>query len=191
MHNRILAKNRNKDAPPLTFNFPPTLCLDQGYCEALSEELCIIGQEWEILPATPETYQRIPDQCGIYLFVWNPHFKLRSENGNHDLRQVLYVGKANATHSTLRSRYKQEYSKIIHSDLAVFWSSNDPKNREERLKKYLNLDVLEYWFLAVENTTAIIDDLESDLIKLLLPPANSHSKNRVIRAKPEKPKTAF
>ena len=111
--------------------------------------------------------------------------------GDHSLRQILYIGKANSRSSTLKTRYKNEYSKIINSELDVFWSNDQPKNRKKLLQKHLNLDILEYWFLAIDKPTPIIDDLETDLIKLFSPPANSINKNRDIRAKTEQPITAF
>ncbi|NQE65004.1 hypothetical protein E1H18_785 [Caulobacter sp. RHG1] len=51
-------------------------------------------------------------------------------------------------------------------------------NRAAALKKYLSLWPLEYWFLPVEDRTAI-PDLEKRLIRLFAPPLNKIGRLRV------------
>ena len=186
-----LAKYRHQPCYELGFSYDPGIALDQEFCSELEDSLYKLGGCWERLPATKETYKRIPEFSGLYMFVWNPFFRLRSESNYFNTRRILYVGKSNTPSMTLKTRYRSEYSKITGDDYAVHWVMEKPKNRNDRLTKYLNLDDLEYWFLTSECVNEEIDRLEIDLIKLFNPPANLHGRSKAIRVKPLKSKDAF
>jgi hypothetical protein len=126
------------------------------------------------------------------MFVWRPEFTLRfaAPPEIERLSWVLYVGKAGkqgGTTDTIKHRYIGEYSKYVGKDPSCLWDSNAPKDREDRLARYLTLRPLEYWFLIVEDLRDILI-LERKLIRLLRPPLNQQHGPRI---RPGKPVPAF
>jgi hypothetical protein len=135
------------------------------------------------------------------MFVWRPKldFQLASlhAHGLHESPSaasagggsfsfVLYVGKAgDGSKGTLKSRYKDEYSSMIGASPDIFWSTDEPSNRKERLRYFLSLEPLEYWFQEFPSNR--VGDLETRLIKALNPPANMQGRRRKLKA----PEPAF
>jgi hypothetical protein len=174
----LIAQYRDADSPVLSVNWALLRLLDQAGSEHLREDLRKVGQPWEIMTATERAWEAVPDEPGLYLFVWRPWFAFDVVDTQPcgDLRQVLYVGKAGTddagrrTGSSLRQRYRS-YSKHLRSDPDVLWSRSEPRTRSELLDRYLCLRPLEYWFTTVERYEHV-PVLEDRLIKMLNPPCN-------------------
>lgn len=186
----VLLRHRHETARPLLLQLPVDKLQDDMYCEHLTRRLVDAGQEWEVLRATSNTHELIPrGETGIYMFVWRTQFRLIRENLSEAVLAVLYVGKASSDTSDLRSRYRSEYAGLIDSKPDGWWSPDEPSNRESRLSQMLSLADLEYWFLVLSETPAVIESMESELIQLLNPPGNITGrpiKNiRLIKGKPE------
>lgn len=180
LKNAILS-NLSERSPSLVFEIAPDRLINKDYCENLSNEV-FSKLDWEVLTASPTTFERIPETSGLYMFVWKPYFKIKNNMGKFDLRYILYVGKADATTSNLKTRYKKEYSDYVKQQPDTIWSKSDIDNRDKRLRKYLNLWELEYWFCSITNSEDInkIDKFERDLIETLSPPINYQYKPKEI-----------
>ena len=190
---RALERHRDEEPPRLNLSVPLDRLMDDGHCAALMADMRREGPAgWEAIKATPSAWRKIPSTPGLYMFVWQPNFTLdivTTPGGAKTFPCVLYVGKAGgANKSTLRSRYKGEYAKIIGTDADLLWETTLTTTRQERLRRYLNIVPLQYWYCSVENPK-VIDSLEKRLFTLFSPPLNALGSPR-LRAI-GKPKPAF
>lgn len=186
-----VASTRHRDDPPpmLRTELPVDRLLDSEYSRQLASDIraAADGADWECLSATKSAARRIPAKSGLYAFVWNPSGIALSLQTGPRPSTILYVGSAggDAGKGTLKSRYVGEYSKYVGGDPEVLWTSTEAKTRKERLRRYLCVFPLEYWFLVLKPGTDIFD-LETKLINLWGPPLNQAvgPRLRVARATP-------
>jgi hypothetical protein len=171
----LLLERRDDPIPRLEFKPCIERLIDSRSCEAWQEAVHKDGARWEKLPALDSTGARVPEERGLYMFVWRPSFKFRFDPGpDQQLSWILYIGKAgilDGRSDTLRNRYLSEYRKFISGDAGVLWDEKHPTGREARLAKYLTLKPLEYWFLSMSDSERICR-LERRLIKMFSPPLN-------------------
>lgn len=181
----LVARHRDSDSPVLPVDWALLRLLDESGCRQLQSDLAAEGGAWEVLTATEHAWEAVPDQPGLYLFVWNPWFALDLADATRrgDLRQVLYVGKAGAddagtpTSGGLRQRYRS-YVKHLRSSPDSLWSRTEPRTRTQLLDRYLCLRPLEFWFTAIPSH-AEVPLLEDRLIKILNPPCNRQRAPRI------------
>jgi hypothetical protein len=181
----------NKDEPPATIAFRPPfqLLLDVEHCLAWSSELEAAGQSWEVRMATPELWRHLPAAAGLYMFVWRPQFSFRvatPQVRDEAFGWILYVGKTGADDSkaTFRSRYKGEYSRLVGGDPSQLFESSVPNNRAARMRRYLTLRPLEFWFTEFGDKTRI-NQVERQLIRSFSPPLNdAHALLRKVSQEP-------
>ena len=193
--NRIrdsLLRHRDEDPIPLSFELSITHLMDAKGCSLLTQDLKASCSSWECESATPELGTLLPHCGGLYMFVWHPQLVLARMTGNseceHDQRYVLYVGKASGGQdATIRDRYQSEYKQFVCQDPEQLWNKGLTAGRRDRLKKYLCLWPLEFWYTEAKVLSSI-DNLERRLIKMLSPPLNCQRKPRYKFAKP---KSAF
>lgn len=176
-----ILNNMSERSPSLVFEITPDRLVNRDYSENLSNEV-FVKLNWEVLIASQSILDRIPETPGLYMFVWKPYFRLKNNVGSFDLRYVLYVGKADASTSNLRTRFKKDYNEHVKQNPDILWSKNDIDSRDKRLRKYLNLWELEYWFCSMTNVDDIekINKYEKDLIETLSPPINYQYKPKEI-----------
>jgi len=182
----LVRRYRDAHSPTLDINWALLRLLDRPLCEQLTTDLRSEGGPWEVHVATERTWEVVPEEPGLYAFLWRPPFAFDvAENKRPgDLAQVLYVGKAGASDSgqpttgNLRQRYK-EYVKYVRGDPEVLWKGNEPRTRVQLLGRYLTLRPLEYWFTVVPRHSEI-PHLEDRLIKLLNPPCNLQRLPRLV-----------
>jgi hypothetical protein len=179
----------NKFSQPvcLDFELPLSFQLDNEYCKLLADEIKGINPYWEVRKATKTLWRTLPNDCGVYMFVFQSPLSMKAENSEIRPQHVLYVGRAGDSNSqrTLKDRYKGEYSKYIGENPAVLWSDQPCKTRQERLKKYLTIHPLQYWFFSIDDRSKI-SQVEEKLIKILNPPLNVVGKTKFKKG-PEAP----
>lgn len=173
------------DATWASLTFRPSLVrlLDDTHCQAISDALRDLGTAWEIRRAVPDLYLQLPDTSGLYMFVWRPMFQLKCarDSGTHDFPWVLYVGQAGggSSNATLRERYRGGYSQALMGDPNNLFSSQTPSNRDERIRRYLRVRPLEFWWTEITDVRKMVQ-LEKRLIGMLQPPLNEqHNKGRI------------
>lgn len=187
------AVNRHGAKEALQVPFCPSIRFahDEDFCQTLDYDLRAIGSSWEIRKATKSLWKLLPDEKGIYMFIWKldglPFYHDKSIK--HEFTFCTYVGQAGANNSnnTLKTRYKQEYSKYLEAMPDDFWADQLPDDRKTKLKLILTMSPIYYWFLSISDDAKILN-LESRLIQLLRPPGNSVGR-RVL--KPRTPVQAF
>jgi hypothetical protein len=185
--------SRHTDEDPAPISFLPSVryLQDEEYCRTLHEDFKRYGSHWERRRATADLWQMLPQNSGLYMFVWVRDRLLGNitNHNNFHLNWCLYVGKAGAgSNNTLQSRYKQEYRKYLEArDPEIFWSERRDVNRQDRLQKVLSLEPIEYWFVEIEDQSKITN-LENRLIKLLNPPGNVNGRATL---KPQASRPAF
>jgi len=187
---RVLALHRNDPSVSLDCCLPLYYQMDTDFCEATSAELSTYGTAWEVHRATKDLWRQLPKESGVYLFVLEPSLNLRLTNGMaRPATTVIYVGRAGAADApaTLKDRYRGEYSRLVGGDPNVLWEEGFARTRVERLKKYLTVKPLNYWYSIIEDLSKI-RQVEANLIKIFNPPLNVAGRARV---KLEKPKPAF
>ena len=130
--------------------------------------------QWQICEATSSLHELLPNKMGLYMFVWRMPFPMPSTTSMDRFRVVLYVGQAGgeSVASTLQSRYRQEYSKIVGMSPESLWTQ-EPKTRLEKLQRFLNLRDLEYWYHDNVSDCNLLKSFESVLISVFNPPANT------------------
>lgn len=182
----LITRYRDADSPVLGVDWALLRLLDQAGCEQLSDDLRADGQPWEIMTVTDQAWQAVPDDPGLYLFVWRPWFAFDVANAQRhgDLRQVLYVGKAgvddagNRTNGGLKQRYR-DYIRHFRSEPDALWSRTAPRTRGQLLDRYLCLRPLEYWFTVIPRHENV-PMLEDRLIKILNPPCNRQRVPKIV-----------
>ncbi|WP_017963186.1 hypothetical protein [Rhizobium leguminosarum] len=169
-----LARHRGKPAAALPINFPIYWQIDADLGKAITSDMAGVGSKWECKRATSNLTGAIPDESGVYMFVFKSHYTLEVDMAEQFTpKWVLYVGRAGDGKSTqtLRSRYRGEYRKYIGGAIDSLWSDPPPKGRAQVLGRYLAIWPLEYWYLVVDDREKI-PSLEDRLIKLFAPPLN-------------------
>lgn len=189
---QLVHKMRDEPAASLTFEPSIEILIDSIHCDRLNRSIHQSDCKWERLIATPTLALQLPDQRGLYMFVWRPQLALKFAHAPLEERfcWVLYVGKAgqkDAASDTIRNRYQSEYFKYVGKDATCLWDTTPAENREQRLARFLTLRPLEYWFLILENVWDI-EVLERKLIRMLRPPLNQQHGRRL---RPGKPVPAF
>src|SRR4051812_45987875 len=116
-----LHKYRDEPLDPLYFAPSVDLLMDVEHCFTIDRMVHDSGERWERLKAVPTLSSQIPDESGIYMFVWTPNIALRfaAPPKVERLFWILYVGKAGGTEvqeGTIRSRYQSEYRKYVGKD---------------------------------------------------------------------------
>lgn len=172
----LVVRHHDSPSPRLTHDWALLRLLDERFCTTLAKDLGTDAGQWEVFEnVTQRLHENLPDEPGLYMFVWRPPFafdvdsKLRSG----DLAQVLYVGMAggaSGSKNTIRERFKN-YRKHVGSDPASLWEATVPKTRMSLLGRYLTLRPLEFWCSVVPDR-ANVAPLEKRLLKLLNPPCN-------------------
>lgn len=191
---RAIERHRDEEPPRLNFSVPLDRLTDSGHCETLVEDLRREGPGgWETLKATATAWRKIPSSTGIYMFVWYPAFAIDIATSSltpQSFPWILYVGKAGdgTNKSTLRSRYKGEYAKLVGANPDHLWQKEPTQTRDQRLRRYLNLVPLQYWYCTIDNHD-VIESLEKRLFALFSPPLNALGSPRLRAA--GKPKPAF
>ena len=171
----LLGLNAGDSGRSLTLEMPTGLLLDRARCRMIQMLIEKASQgSWEVLPATSASVASVPPSPGVYMFVWHPTLTFcRSDpHADQTLRFILYVGKTGGSTSkaTLKSRFK-DYRQYFGSSPESLWSGAALTNRRSRLRCFLSLEPLEYWFLAC-NSTSHIDEIEARLQSVLNPPIN-------------------
>jgi len=175
-YNLALAKYRDIETQPMHFLPSVSRLIDVQHCQTISKWLRDLGVKWERAQATATLGDSLPDERGLYMFVWCPKLTLEFEGPPHKYQPtwVLYVGKAGiegGTHDTIKHRYVSEYSKHVGSNPNGLWDASDGDDRQARLNRYLSVRPLEHWHLVL-STVKDIDHLERTLIKIFNPPVN-------------------
>jgi|GEM_PF-2055830 len=184
----VLLKFRGESAGELPFAPCIESLIDDEYCQHITGMLEGEDMHWERKKAVPGLGQSLPDSPGLYMFVWQPKFKLRvALDERIALHWILYVGKAGGSvgGGNIRNRYLNEYSKYVGKDPSCLWEKQDTTKRELVLARYLTLQPLEFWFLTVSNANEI-ELMERKLIKLLRPPLNIQHGTKLRAGKSEK-----
>jgi hypothetical protein len=184
-YKQILIKFKSEAAHPLAFTPNAASLLDVEFCRQLEAGLRRgdggISRSWKVRTATADLSEAgesvgIEECFGLYMFVWSPELTFStSEKGSQRLSWVLYIGRAGSedgSAGTIRSRYRGEYSKFVGRSPEGLWRSDDPDgSRSERLRLYLSLRPLEFWYLKMVDVRDIAL-YEKKLIQLLNPPVN-------------------
>ncbi len=161
---------------PLDFRPSLERMLDSQHCQELTK-LFHRTSKWERRKAVDTLGAGLPNERGVYMFVWRPELSLPFESGPIErMSWVLYIGKAGideGENDTIRSRYISEYRHFVGGDITALWSKDAPTKREERLARYLTLRPLDYWFLLLDDPRDV-QLLERKLIRMLQPPLNRH-----------------
>lgn len=174
---KLVTRHQDAPSPRLTHDWALLRLLDQRHCQALQSDLQVEASPWEVHDDVNEhLWEVLPDQPGLYLFVWRPPFRFVVEGDRRpgDVSQVLYVGQTgsgNGKAQTLRDRFKA-YRRHLSSDPSSLWEGTTATTRTSLLDRYLTLRPLEFWFTVVPDRSHI-GPLEDRLIKLLTPPCNS------------------
>lgn len=188
----LLHKFRDEPACALQFQPSIEMFIDSRFCLAMDRILHRSGILWERLKAVPNLASQLPEETGIYMFVWKPELCLRFSSPPTEERfcWVLYVGKAGTNEGksdTIKHRFQSEYSKYVAQDAACLWETHAAIERKERLARYLTLRPLEYWLLTISEIRDILV-LEKKLIRMLRPPLNQQHGPKL---RPGKPTPAF
>lgn len=178
-----------KEEPASLLHFAPCIerLIDDEYCLNLSNSLCLEESCWERHKAVAGLGPSLPNEPGLYMFVWNPKFSVRfTSEQSASFRWVLYVGKAGEEggSGSIKNRYLTEYSKYVGKDASQLWETKEATKREEKLARYLTLRPLEFWYLTMGNVQEIAR-LEHRLIKLLRPPLNIQHGAKLRLGKPQ------
>jgi hypothetical protein len=175
LYKSAAATYRNIGGRNIEFAIPPSGWLDLDAIEALEDSIKGASNScWHKARATEDLGQLIPEDPGLYMFIWAPNFRFRREDDKVlRPRHIVYIGQAgHNSQGTLRARYQQEYAKLVHSNPNIHWEQMEPdKTRESRVGRHLNLFPLEYWWLPCHQTS-MLGFLEAELINLFHPPAN-------------------
>ena len=191
---RIAQRYREEDSPALQVQVGLTRMLDIDGCRQLDADLQEFAGAWEIHTATDDLAPALPDEAGLYMFVWRPAFQFRTSGipGFGSFPKMLYIGQAGASRddqgNTIRQRYK-DYRRFLRGDPESLWTADEPTNRSQRLSLYLTLQPLEFWCATVKERSRI-ELLEKSLIRLFNPPVNDRGRPK-LRARFGTPRDAW
>lgn len=171
---QAVIRHRLDASPALEIQLGITPMLDAPAHQVLQDDLKRLASPWERLIAVESIVGSIPDEPGLYMFVWCPAMKLtmadRSEGGFHHVLYIGHAGGEGELGNTLRNRFK-DYLKHLRGNPEDLWTREPPTTRSGRLTYYLALHPLEFWFATVDDRSAI-KNLEDRLIHLYNPPIN-------------------
>jgi len=171
---QAVIRHRLDASPALEIQLGIAPMMDVPAHQVLQDDLQRLASPWERLKATATIADAIPDEPGLYMFVWSPSIKLAmADRTQGSFHQVLYIGHAGGAGqmgNTLRNRYR-DYKKHLLGNPENLWTREPPTNRDDRLTHYLALRPLEYWFATVSDRAAI-KNLEERLLHLYNPPIN-------------------
>lgn len=190
---QTIHKHRDELAPLLEFCPRIEKLVDVAHCIEIQRFVHSFGVKWEKRAACKSLGESLPSEQGLYMFVWTPEFKFEFDTGGKECIQwIVYVGKAGVAdgkNDNIKSRYLNEYRRHIGNDPSSLWDTKLVDSREQRLKRYLNLWPLHFWYLPLNgSTTRDIELAEKQLIRLFNPPLNvTHTR----RLRPSKPEPAF
>ncbi len=181
----LLAEQRDEASPTLDLQIPLLRLLDVPLCEALNKKLHEVAGEWEVMMATERAAESLPDEPGLYMFVWRPHLKFRAPQRPDTFATILYVGKAGAdpSDSTIRDRYRT-YTRYLASEPDKLWEEPVVRTRHTLLTRYLKLEPLEFWYTVIPDRQEVTQ-LEKQLIKILNPPLNGQESPKVRLTTPQ------
>ncbi len=185
-----LALHRNEPCTVLSFDLRVDHLIDSSHCSEVEKKIDELGGIWETRKATRSLWQQLPNVYGLYMFVWCPKLRMPTTDKHIDFKWILYVGEAGADSSsnTIKERYRAEYSRYVGGNAELLWQVEQPKNRSERLERFLILEPMEFWFLELTDTTRI-KWMEKRLQRLLSPPLNRSFGPRITRTR--QPEEAF
>ena len=181
----LVALNRNRPIKNLIREIPINALIDEDFCTQVSAAMTIGSNKWQKYRANPEVGSMLPDRHGVYMFCWEPPLTFQTETELSRFDWCLYVGKAENT--TIRGRFETEYKNYVMGDPQLLWETKENMTRKERLSKYLCLQPLSIWCLAVDNIS-LIPDFEDKLLEFLNPPLN---KQKSMRGRYLKSEAAF
>ncbi|MEV4786607.1 hypothetical protein AB0K53_14345 [Streptomyces tuirus] len=198
---RLVARHREDDSPALMILAGLTRMLDAEAHKVLEDDLQSMAKPWEVFDARDNIGDQIPDDPGLYMFVWRPgpRHRVTTPGGTFEegtFPYILYIGQAGGTQrngsndssNTLRKRFK-DYKRHLNGDAENLWTRQEPRRRAGRLSHFLPLGPLEFWCSSMEDR-ARISGLEKRLIRLYNPPLNDQHRPR-IRAKFGKTRNAW
>ncbi|MFB6822670.1 hypothetical protein ACFCXA_13880 [Streptomyces virginiae] len=172
---RAVIRHRLDASPALEIQLGITPMLDVPAHQLLQDDLKRHASPWEKLTAVESIADSIPDEPGLYMFVWRPAIKLAmadgSEGGFHHVLYIGHAGGAGQLGNTLRNRFR-DYRKHLRGNPEDLWTREPPTTRAGRLTHYLALHPLEFWFAIVDDRSTI-KNLEDRLIHLYNPPINT------------------
>lgn len=178
---RSVIRHSVEDSPALEIQLGIAPMLDVPAHKVLQDDLRADASPWEAHVAAESLTDVLPEQPGLYMFVWRPSIRLvMADETESSFHQVLYIGQAGGSGqggNTIRNRFK-DYRKHLRGDPEALWTQEPPTTRTARLTHYLALRPLEFWFSTVEDRSKI-RNLESRLINLYNPPLNSQSRPRL------------
>lgn len=175
---RLVTVNRSNPAGVVSIQLPLTNILDKRWCAEMSRS--IMKQfKWTVCEATSALHETLPSRMGLYMFVWKLPFPMPcTKFTDHHFRTIVYIGHAGgkSTENTLQKRYRQEYAAIVGGHPESLWGP-EPKTREEKLRRFLNLRDLEFWYHEHLSDWELLEVFENELISIYNPPANTIGKN--------------
>ena len=177
----VLARHREDPSIALAFEFAIYWQMDQDIGATLGKDLRNLCSKWEVRRAIPSLWTSLPSCSGLYMFVYRTPLSFECANDAMvEPRWVLYVGRAGNRDKpgSLKQRYREEYHRYVGGHPEALWNSEKPDTRADRLKKYLTIYPLEYWFCSVNDHRDVVA-LEDRLIKLFSPPLNDKSRLRL------------
>lgn len=180
-HERSVIRHRAEAGPSLDIRLGIAPMLDVPAHKVLQDDLEEHASLWEQALAVESLGSALPDEAGLYMFVWRPSIRLAmADDSWSSFHQVLYIGQAGGSGqrgNTLRNRYK-DYKKHLRGNPENLWTEEPPTTRSGRLTHYLALRPLEFWFATVEDR-AKIKNLEARLINLYNPPLNNQNRPKL------------
>ncbi|MEV1046059.1 hypothetical protein [Streptomyces sp. NPDC049916] len=178
---RSVIRHRAEVGPSLDIQLGIAPMLDVPAHRVLQDDLEEHPSLWEHALAVESLGDALPDEAGLYMFVWRPSISLAmADDTRSSFHQVLYIGQAGGSGqrgNTLRNRYK-DYKKHLRGNPEHLWTEEPPTTRVGRLTHYLALRPLEFWFATVEDR-AKIKNLEARLITLYNPPLNNQNRPKL------------
>ncbi|MET8170983.1 hypothetical protein [Streptomyces clavifer] len=190
---QAVIRHRLDASPALEIQLGITPMLDVPAHRLLQGDLKRHASPWEKLTAVESIASSIPDDPGLYMFVWRPAIKFamadRSEGGFHQVLYIGHAGGAGELGNTLRNRFK-DYKKHLRGNPEDLWTREPPTTRAGRLTHYLALHPLEFWFATVDDRS-MIRNLEGRLIHLYNPPINIQGGPKLRGRLSRIPKPAF
>ena len=170
---RLVTVNRFNPPASIPLSISLTHNLDKQWCDEMSRAM-MKRFKWSICEATSTLHELLPEKMGRYMFVWRMPFRMPSKIPTDHFRVVLYVGQAGGESeaSTLQTRYRQEYAKIVGVSPESIWTP-EPKTRQEKLSRFLNLRDLEFWYHDNVSDCNLLKSFETALISVFNPPANT------------------
>ena len=175
----VVSRNREQRTAGLVFEPSLSVALSLSDVRLLSRDLAKASAGWEKLRVVENVASLIPRVRGLYMFVWTPPLDLQFVGSAAISGQawILYVGKAGiagGTQDTIQDRFLSEYRRYLFAPPEALWADERDEAdqaRAERMKKFLTLQPLEFWFLPIDQVYQI-ENLERRLIRLLNPPLN-------------------